>query len=211
MKNFVYLMLVLAIGTGAAYTQEPMDLSGKKTQELKKATFGGGCFWCMVKPFDRYPGVIQVVSGYTGGHKPNPTYEEVCSGTTGHLEAVEITYDPAQISYGELLGIFWRQIDPTDDGGQFNDRGEQYTTAIFYHDEEQRKLAEESKRQLAQQGRYGKPIATKIIPASVFYRAEEYHQDYYKRDPLRYETYRRFSGRETYLKKMWGEPSPNRE
>jgi len=172
----------------------------KKTE---LATFAGGCFWCMVAPFAELPGVIKVVSGYTGGHKENPPYEEVASKTTGHHEAVQITFDPDKISYEELLGVFWRQIDPTDPGGQFADRGEPYHTAIFYHSEEQKQKAEASKRALAASGKFDKPIATKILPAQTFYPAEEYHQDFYKKNPSHYEHYRRGSGRDDFIKKHW--------
>ena len=168
------------------------------------ATFAGGCFWCMVKPFDQWEGVKRVVSGYTGGHKENPTYEEVCSHTTGHLEAVQITFDPKVISYSTLLDIFWRQIDPTDPGGQFYDRGESYKTAIFYHNEEQRVLAEASKAALERSGRFDKPIATEIRPAGPFYPAEEYHQDFYKKNPEHYNRYSRASGREAFKQRVWG-------
>ncbi len=171
--------------------------------KLALATFAGGCFWCMVAPFDQLPGVVRVVSGYTGGHKENPTYEEVCAGGTGHAEAVQITYDPSVISYRELLNVFWRQIDPTDPGGQFYDRGDSYRTAIFYHDEEQRRLAEESKRELEQSGRFDKPIVTEIVPAGKFYPAEEYHQDYYRKNPLRYRMYRQGSGRDEFIARHW--------
>lgn len=170
----------------------------------KLATFAGGCFWCMVGPFEAESGVLAVVSGYTGGHQENPSYEEVCSGKTGHYEAIQITYDPAKVSYQTLLNIFWRQIDPTDAGGQFHDRGSSYQTAIFYHDEEQRQVAEASKQALAESGRFKKPIMTKILPAQAFYPAEEYHQQYYKKNPLRYKMYRKGSGREAYLIENWG-------
>src|SRR5690554_6058800 len=139
------------------------------------ATFAGGCFWCMVKPFEEEPGIIKVVSGYTGGHKANPTYQEVCSETTGHAEAVQITFDPSIFSYQRLLEIFWQQIDPTDAGGQFFDRGASYRTEIFYHTDEQKQLAEASKQALSVSGRFDKPIMTAITSASVFYPAEEYH------------------------------------
>ncbi|MHB9093492.1 MAG: peptide-methionine (S)-S-oxide reductase MsrA [Eubacteriales bacterium] len=145
------------------------------------ATFAGGCFWCMVAPFEKTPGVIKVVSGYTGGTTENPTYEAVCSGKTGHYEAVQVTYDPAAISYEEVLNIFWRQVDPTDPGGQFHDRGTSYRTAIFYHDEDQRQRAEASKKALAESGRFAGPVVTEILPAAVFYPAEEYHQDYHQK------------------------------
>ena len=168
-----------------------------------KATFAGGCFWCMELPFEKLEGVIDVVSGYTGGHKENPTYKEVSSGETIHLEAVQISYDESKITYSELLDVFWRQIDPTDLGGQFVDRGNQYTTAIFYHSEEQKAFAEKSKENLEKSGRFKKPITTKIREASKFYKAENYHQNYYKDNPIRYKYYRLHSGRDRYLKKIW--------
>ena len=171
---------------------------------LEKAIFAGGCFWCMVPPFEKLDGVSEVISGYTGGHKVNPTYEEVSSGTTGHMEAVEVTYDPARVSYEKLLDVFWRQINPTDAGGQFVDRGSSYKSAIFYNNQEQRKLAEKSKKELEQSGRFDKPIVTEIRPAGPFYRAEEYHQDYWKKNPIRYKFYRYNSGRDQYLGKIWG-------
>ncbi|MCD8509348.1 MAG: peptide-methionine (S)-S-oxide reductase MsrA [Bacillus sp. (in: Bacteria)] len=174
-------------------------------KDLMKATFAGGCFWCMVSPFEEQPGIHGVVSGYTGGHKDNPTYEEVCTNTTGHLEAVQITYDPNVFSYERLLGLFWAQIDPTDPGGQFHDRGESYQTAIFYHDEEQRQLAEKSKIALENSGRFSKPIVTEIREASTFYPAEEYHQQYYRKNPLHYKMYRKGSGREDFINKNWSE------
>lgn len=170
---------------------------------LQKATFAGGCFWCMVKPFTELPGVIRVVSGYTGGHAENPTYEEVCSGRTGHYEAVEITYDPERGSYDQLLDTFWRQIDPTDPGGQFHDRGDSYRTAIFYHTEEQKAKARASKRALEESGRFDRPIATEILPASTFYPAEEYHQNYYCKNPSHYAMYRQGSGREAFIENHW--------
>jgi peptide methionine sulfoxide reductase msrA/msrB len=171
---------------------------------LEKATFAGGCFWCMTPPFEKLDGVKEVISGYTGGHTVNPTYNEVTSETTGHLESVEVIYDPSKISYQKLLDVFWHQINPTDAGGQFVDRGESYTTAIFYHNEEQKRLAEESKRKLEESGRFDKPIVTAIRPAGPFYPAEEYHQDYWKKNPIRYEFYRYNSGRDQYLDKVWG-------
>lgn len=173
--------------------------------KYKRATFAGGCFWCMVGPFENEPGVIDVISGYTGGFKPNPTYEEVCSDETGHYEAVNIIYDPEKISYDRLLDIFWRQIDPTDPGGQFQDRGSSYRTAIFYHDEEQRQKAEASKQALEKSGRFDKPIVTQILPASTFYPAEDYHQDFHKKNPYRYQLYRQASGRDQFLKRYWSD------
>ncbi len=169
------------------------------------ATFAGGCFWCMVKPFDEQPGIIKVVSGYTGGHKENPTYEEVCSDKTGHYEAVQITFDPTLFSYERLLEIYWQQIDPTDEGGQFYDRGSSYQTAIFYHNEDQKQAAEKSKKKLEESGIFRKPIATKILQAGVFFPAEDYHQHFYKKNPLRYKSYHTGSGREAFTKKYWGE------
>ena len=173
--------------------------------KLEKATFAGGCFWCMEHPFEKMDGVLEVVSGYTGGHEDNPVYEAVSSGSTGHLEAVQITYDPSKTSYSELLDVFWRQIDPTDPNGQFVDRGLQYRTAIYYHDLEQKKLAEESKAALERSGKFGKPIVTEIVKASKFYNAEDYHQDFYKKSPLRYRSYRDHSGRDQFLQRTWGD------
>ncbi|MEJ9304612.1 peptide-methionine (S)-S-oxide reductase MsrA [Priestia megaterium] len=173
------------------------------TEQYEVATFAGGCFWCMVKPFDEQPGIIKVVSGYTGGHKENPTYKEVCSETTGHYEAVQITFNPEVFPYEKLLELYWPQIDPTDAGGQFADRGDSYRTAIFYHNEHQKALAEESKQKLEASGRFSEPIATQILPAKPFYEAEEYHQGYYKKNKFRYAMYRRGSGRDRFIKENW--------
>lgn len=167
------------------------------------AIFAGGCFWCMEPPFENTVGVVDVISGYTGGKNENPTYEQVSSGTTGHYEAVQVTYDPEQVSYKELLDVFWRQIDPTDDGGQFADRGTQYYTAVFYLNEDQRKMAEESKKRLDATGLFAKPVVTAILPAEPFYRAEEYHQDYARKNVLHYSRYKVGSGREGFLKETW--------
>ncbi|HLS59687.1 MAG TPA: peptide-methionine (R)-S-oxide reductase MsrB [Virgibacillus sp.] len=169
------------------------------------ATFAGGCFWCMVEPFDQRPGIKEVLSGYTGGDIPHPTYEQVCTNTTGHLEAVQITFDSTIMSYEELVQLFWQQIDPTDPGGQFHDRGESYQTAIFYHHEEQKEIAERSKRELGESGRFNKPIATSIRPAKPFYLAEEGHQDYYKKQASHYRLYKKGSGRDDFIKKNWHE------
>ncbi|GAB3043241.1 peptide-methionine (S)-S-oxide reductase MsrA [Virgibacillus ainsalahensis] len=169
----------------------------------KKAVFAGGCFWCMVKPFDQWDGVHSVISGYTGGQLENPTYEDVKNGTSGHYEAVEITYDPAIIAYEEILNIYWQQIDPTDDGGQFQDRGDSYRTAIFYQDEEQRDSAETSKKELDQSNKFSKPIVTKILPAAVFYPAEAYHQDFYKKNEAEYKEDRAKSGRDEFIEAVW--------
>jgi methionine-S-sulfoxide reductase len=168
------------------------------------ALFAGGCFWCMEPPFAKLDGVLAVVSGYTGGHMENPTYREVCSGTTGHTEAIEITYDPDKVSYDELLDVFWANIDPTDASGQFVDRGSQYRTGIFYLDEEQKHQAEASRKRLAESRRFDSPIVTEITAATTFYPAEDYHQNYYKENAVRYNLYRYNSGRDRYLKKVWG-------
>jgi len=167
------------------------------------ATFAGGCFWCMVTPFDQMPGVIKVTSGYSGGHTENPTYEEVCSDTTGHVEVVQIEFDPELMSYERLLELYWQQIDPTDAMGQFHDKGHSYRTFIYYHNEEQKLLAEKSKAALEASGRFNKPVVTEIVPASPFYAAEEYHQDYYKKNPFRYKMYRKGSGRDAFIKAHW--------
>lgn len=171
----------------------------------KLATFAGGCFWCMVKPFDEQPGIEGIISGYTGGHTENPTYEEVCSESTGHYEAVQITYDPEIFPYDKLVALFWQQIDPTDAGGQFFDRGQSYQTAIFYHDEEQKQIAEKSKEELQKSGRFQKPIMTKIVQAKPFYKAEDYHQLFYKKNPTRYNSYHQGSGRAGFIKKHWSD------
>lgn len=179
------------------------DMAGE-VSTIRQATFAGGCFWCVEADFEKHPGVVKVVSGYTGGQKENPSYEEVSSGTTGHVEAVQVYYDPSRITYEEVLEIFWRHIDPTDSGGQFVDRGAQYRSAIFYHDEEQKRLAEKSKEAMNRSGKFTKPVMTEIIKFSRFYEAEDYHQDYYKKNPLRYKYYRYGSGRDQFLQKVWG-------
>jgi len=169
---------------------------------LEKATFAGGCFWCMTPPFEKLNGVHEVVSGYTGGNGAHPIYKDYAE--KGHIEAVQITYDPSKISYSALLDVFWRQIDPTDPGGQFCDKGPQYRSAIFYENAEQKRLAEQSREALEKTGRYQKPIVTELIKASAFYKAEDYHQDYYKKNPIRYKFYRSSCGRDRYLEKVWG-------
>ncbi|KRK89808.1 peptide-methionine (S)-S-oxide reductase MsrA [Lentilactobacillus sunkii] len=166
------------------------------------AIFAGGCFWCMVKPFDTMPGINKVVSGYTGGHVPNPTYEQVSSHTTGHTEAVEVVYDPDVISYKQLVEIYWHQTDPTDAMGQFQDRGDNYRPVIFVKDEAQRKIAEASKKQLAESEQFDSPIVTQIEDAKPFYPAEEEHQEFYKKNPLRYQM-EEMGGREKFIKKNW--------
>ena len=175
-----------------------------ESEATRVATFAGGCFWCVEADFEKLPGVVKAISGYTGGQKENPTYEEVSSGTTGHVEAVQVYYDPSKVTYEQLLDYLWRHIDPTDPGGSFADRGSQYRSIIFYHDEEQKRLAEKSKEALAKSKRFDKPIATEIRLFTKFYEAEEYHQDYYKKNPIRYKYYRWGSGRDQFLEKVWG-------
>ena len=172
---------------------------------IKYATFAGGCFWCMAGPFQELNGVLDVKSGYTGGRTENPAYEDVCSGTSGHYEAVQITYDHSKVDYTLLLDTYWRQIDPTDPGGQFYDRGQQYQTVIFYYDEEQKELAFASKKELENSGRFNKPIVTKILPAQKFYPAEEYHQDYHKKNPEHYKSYKIGSGRQAFVCRTWSD------
>lgn len=175
----------------------------------EKATFAGGCFWCMEPPFEKLKGVVAVTSGYIGGTGENPTYENY--GSKGYMEAVEIAYDPSIISYGQLLDVFWRQINPTDAAGQFVDRGREYRSAIFYHNDEQKKLAEKSKQELADSGRFDKPIVTEILRATPFYKAEDHHQDYYKNNPIRYKYYRFRSGRDQFLEKIWAHDPERKE
>ena len=172
----------------------------------EKAVFAGGCFWCEETAFEGVPGVSTVISGYTGGQKKNPTYEEVSAGTTGHAESVEVTFDPSKISYEKLLEIFWHNVDPLQGGGQFCDHGNQYRSAIFYLNDAQRTAAEASKRKLEEQSRFKGKIVTQIVAASTFYPAEEYHQDFYKKNPVRYQSYRLGCGRDARLKELWGAP-----
>jgi peptide methionine sulfoxide reductase msrA/msrB len=188
-----------------AKTEKPMNAKPQKTQT---AVFAGGCFWCTESDFEKVDGVLEVISGYTGGSKANPTYEQVSAGGSGHVEAVKVVYDPDRLTYAQLLQVFWRHVDPTDGGGQFVDRGSHYRSVVFYSTSEERSLAEASKQNLAASGRFGKPIATEILPLGEFYPAEEYHQDYYKKDPIQYRNYRSGSGRDQFLKKAWtGETS----
>lgn len=176
----------------------------------KFATFAGGCFWCMVGPFQELDGVIKVLSGYTGGHTDNPTYEAISTGTTGHFEAVQVTYDSEKVEYEQLLDIFWQQIDPTDAGGQFVDRGSQYLSAIFYHDEEQKVIAESSKKALNASERFFSPIMTDILPAAEFYPAEDYHQDFHIKNIAHYSRYRKHSGRQDFIDANWGDLRANK-
>ncbi len=195
------MIATLTLGILAGLSQPAALLAG----ETQKATFAGGCFWCMETPFEHLDGVQSVISGYAGGEKSNPTYKQVSSGKTNYREAVQVTFDSAEITYQELLNVYWRQFDPTDAGGSFYDRGHQYSSAIFYHDDAQGELAEASKKKLAESGVFDKPIVTAIIEASTFFPAEEYHQDYYKKNPAHYKRYRQGSGRDRFIKETWGD------
>ncbi len=195
------LMMVFCMVTKSFAEDQAM-----KSAELKKATFAGGCFWCMQPFFDRTKGVKETMVGYIGGKTENPTYEQVSSGKTGHAEAIQVTYDPKEVAYERLVDIFLRNIDPTMKNGQFFDRGTQYRTAIFYHDDEQKKIAQEALKKLGNSGKFDKPIVTEIVQASAFYAAEEYHQKYYLKNKLRYNVYHQGSGRESFFKKLWGNP-----
>lgn len=197
MKMLIIMMMTLSVGLAATTALAAAN-------NPAKATFAGGCFWCMEHPFDELPGVVSVTSGYTGGQKKNPTYEEVSAGGTGHAEAVQIVYDPAKVSYRKLLNVFWHNIDPTTKDRQFCDSGNQYRSAIFYHDEEQRRLALQSKAELEKTKTFKESVVTEITQASVFYPAEEYHQHYYKKNPIRYKFYRTSCGRDKRLKELWG-------
>jgi len=207
LKSYWTVLIVFLAIFAAIVAMSPTAKSttiNDKNAMLSTATFAGGCFWCMEKPFELLPGVKDVISGYTGGHVKNPEYKQVSAGTTGHVEAVQISYDPDVISYEKLLDVYWHQIDPTDAGGSFVDRGEQYRSVIFFHNEEQQKLALNSVMTLNDSGFYPKPIVTEITSAKVFYPAEAYHQDYNQKNPVRYNFYRFRSGRDQYLTKTWG-------
>lgn len=181
-----------------------MSMSAEQNESYKKAYFAGGCFWCVESNYEKVDGVIEVISGYSGGKIKNPDYSQVSSGTTEHVEAVEVIYDPDKISYNELLAELWYLIDPTDATGSFVDRGKHYRSVIFYTDEEEKSLAEQSINELVQSGRYSKPIATEVTKFTAFYKAEDYHQDYYKKNPLRYEYYRYACGRDARVEELWG-------
>lgn len=217
MKKVIYILLFL-VGMGLAIWAMSGNSSseGKTENESKEkmmtierdkysvATVAGGCFWCMEPPFEKLDGVVSVISGYSGGTEVNPTYEQVASGSTGHTESVEILYDPEKITYEEILNVFWMNIDPTQVDGQFADRGKQYRTVIFYYDDEQKMKAEESKKKLEESGKFDSPIVTTIEPFTAFYNAEDYHQDYYKKNSLHYKAYKKGSGREGFLERTWG-------
>ena len=208
MEFLGWMMIPLLVATVSGAAENGGE--EKQAPQTATATFAGGCFWCMESPFDRRDGVLSVTVGYTGGQKKNPTYEEVSAGGTGHAEALQIVYDPAKISYEKLLGIFWRNVDPLTRDAQFCDHGNQYRSAIFYHDEQQKKLAEESKKALEESKRFPSPIVTEIVPASEFTPAEEYHQHYYKKNPLRYKFYRYNCGRDQRLQQLWGKEAGGR-
>ncbi len=216
MRKLPLLLLTLFLATACVTAGQPGRVPDElekgnnqdtvnemETANLKTAIFAGGCFWCMEAALQDLPGVTDAVNGYIGGEAENPSYKQVSTGTTGYREAVKVTYDPSRISYGELLDAFWRQIDPTDAGGQFADRGSQYRTAIYYRDEQQRLLAEESKRLLAESGRFDQPIVTEILPAGPFYTAEEEHQDYFLKRTAQYQSYKKGSGRAGYIEETW--------
>ena len=212
MKRLIPVILIIGcLGfalMGFSDSSQTKEMDKKMTNEpsgnIAMATFAGGCFWCMEPPFEDLPGVSAVISGFTGGHKKNPTYQEVVTGGTGHVEAVQIHYDPAQISYNDLLEVFWRSVDPTDINGQFVDRGNTYVTGIYVADDAERKIAEESKMKLDKSNRFSRPIVTPILDFNEFYPAEEYHQDFYKKSTMRYKSYRMGSGRDQYIDKVWG-------
>jgi peptide-methionine (S)-S-oxide reductase len=201
--------LIPLLGVAALALAAPLTLAQQSTPtpaagEHATATFAGGCFWCMEPPYDELDGVISTISGYTGGSKVDPTYQDVVRGGTGHFEAIQIAYDPAKVSYQELLDVFWRNVDPLDGGGQFCDRGDSYRTAVFAENPEQRRLAAASKQALEDSGRFEQPIATEVVDASTFYPAEDYHQDYYEKNPVRYKFYRWNCGRDQRLAELWG-------
>jgi peptide-methionine (S)-S-oxide reductase len=172
--------------------------------QYAKATFAGGCFWCMEEVYEKVQGVVSVISGYTGGPLANPTYEQVSAGGTGHTESVEVTYDPTKVTYQHLLDVFWHNVDPTTPNAQFCDHGSQYRTAIFYHDETQKRLVDESKQAVESSKSFPQPIVTEIVPTSIFYSAEDYHQDFYKKNPVRYKFYKWNCGRSQRLEQLWG-------
>jgi len=203
------LLFATFVALGAAWLSwPPAPVAGAADtprESLAHATFAGGCFWCMEPPFDAVPGVVSTTSGYAGGSEKSPSYEQVSSGRTGHRESLQVAYDPSRVTYEQLLEVFWHNVDPTDDGGQFCDRGRQYRTAIFYESEEQKRLALESKRALEASGKLGQPVVTPVLPLEgTFYPAEGYHQDFYRKSPARYKMYRLGCGRDRRLEQLWG-------
>jgi peptide methionine sulfoxide reductase msrA/msrB len=200
----VILSTMILLGNHEVKSMDNTEKHMKNKPETTAfAVFAGGCFWCTESDFEKVDGVIEVISGYTGGHEKNPTYKQVSAGGTGHMEVVKVVYNPSMVNYEQLLEVFWQHVDPTDSGGQFVDRGSQYLSAIFYADETEKRLAEESKERLAASGPFDKPIVTQMLPLGTFYPAEEYHQDYYKKNPIRYHWYRSGSGRDRFLEKVW--------
>lgn len=202
-QRLIGFTLLVLLGVLEPFSLKGQDLQPPPPAGLQTATFAGGCFWCMVHPFEVIDGVISTISGYTGGSVANPTYEQVSAGGTGHRESVEVLFDPKKVSYETLLDVYWRNIDPFDDKGQFCDKGNQYRSAIFVANDEQKLTAEASKRKFEE--RFDRPIATDIRYAGTFYRAEEYHQNYYKKNPRRYRFYRFSCGRDARLKQVWGD------
>jgi len=209
-KTFAVVGLCLAVGFASLITQANGTAQESPASQSARATLAGGCFWCMEEAFEKVDGVTSVVSGYIGGTKENPTYEQVSSGGTGHYEAIEVLYDPARVTHRDLLEAFWRNVDPTDGSGQFCDKGSQYRAAIFYQNEEEKQLSEESKKALEASKPFPEAIATQILPASMFYAAEDYHQDYYKKNPVRYRYYKWGCGRAQRLEELWGPPDKDK-
>jgi len=203
-KLLPILILILLFACSKKEQPAMADQKDYKPAVTKEALFAGGCFWCTESDFEKVDGVVEAISGYVGGDEKDPTYKQVSAGKTGHYEAIRVIYDPAKITYTELLDVFWRHVDPTDPTGQFVDKGKQYRSAIFYINDEQKNQAEESKKKMDASGRFNKPIVTEILKAKTFYDAEEYHQDYYKKNPIRYKYYRSGSGRDDYLDDRWG-------
>jgi len=201
---FALTVLFWPLGCTAGQAKPEAAVNTAQPVGTEVATFAGGCFWCMEPPFAGLTGVLDVTVGYTGGHTVHPTYEQVSAGGTGHAESVQVRFDPHKITYKALLDIFWHQIDPTTPDAQFCDHGTQYRSAIFYHDATQKRLAEASRDQMAKSGRFKGKIVTQIVPATAFYRAEDYHQGYYKKNPIRYHYYRYRCGRDDYLDQIWG-------
>ncbi|HSC33683.1 MAG TPA: peptide-methionine (S)-S-oxide reductase MsrA [Thermodesulfobacteriota bacterium] len=203
--SLIFTALLVISLSGALRAEENGGTAKAQDAKYETATFAGGCFWCIQPPFDKLEGVVSTTVGYTGGMEKDPTYEQVSYGKTGHTESIEIIYDPKKVTYEELLEVFWININPTDNGGQFVDRGKQYRPGIFYHGEAQKKAAEASKDKLDKSGRFDKPVVVEIVEATEFYRAEDYHQKFYQKSPVRYKSYRWGSGRDQFIEKYWGE------
>jgi peptide-methionine (S)-S-oxide reductase len=206
--RFLVPLLALVLFAALARAEEAIVATGPAPAGLEKAAFAGGCFWCMPGPYDKLPGVVSTTVGYTGGEKASPTYHEVGAGGTGHIESIEIVFDPKKVSYEKILDVFWHNVDPTNPYGQFCDNGSSYRTAIFFENDAQRVAAEASKKAIVASGVLKKPIVTEIVKAGVFWKAEEYHQSYYKKNPIRYNFYRSGCGRDARLKEIWGDAAP---